>query len=367
MKLHFYAYDANFGKLGQLDAYTKIVLVPSYNAVRGWYIEMDAGNDQTVLMQSAKYISAVMAETGATIWTGAVRRMGYRSIDKTAIFQGLDALWLSGRLALPVPSGPPYTSAEYDVRTGLAETIIKQYVEYNTGASAKSERQIPGLSIEPDYSRGGTHTGRARFDKVSELVCTIALAQGLGVRVLDGQFQVFAPQDKSKPVRFSDLTDTLGEFEFEVGEPEANYLYGGGSGTGTSQALYEKGDSQSILEHGRIEQFVNFGRTAVVAEIDAQLDAELERQASTAWFEFDIVETPDRAFHTDFWLGDLVGVAVQGFNFTTRLAEVTITAYPDGTVALKPLFVDNGSFALSRNRHDRLRQMEQRIARLEES
>lgn len=364
MNLTFYALDANSQRLGQLDAFTKIKIVPAYNIVRGWYMEMDADNDQVELMHEARSISAVLGTQ--TIYTGTIRRLGYRSQNNTAIFHGLDALWLSKRRALSVPFGPPYTSDEYDVRAGPAETIIKEYVDVNAGPSAKEDRRIPGLTIETDLGRGGQHTGRARFDKLPEFICAIALAKDLGVRVLDGQFCVWQPQDRSASVRFSDDTDTLGDYEFEVGYPDANYIYGAGSGGGTSQAIYEKGDSASISTYGRSEEFINIGRTAVSADISAEIDGELEKRASVAWFEFSVVETPDRKFWTNFWLGDLVSIQARGLSFSTRLSEVNITAYPDGTTELKPLYINNASFTLSRREHDRLRLMEQRLSRLEE-
>lgn len=364
MNLTFYARDASNQPLGQLDAFTKLEFVPAYDAIRGWYVEMDADTDQVEMMQSARWLAIYCGSD--PIYTGSVNRMGYRKADNTAVFRGWDALRLAKRRALPVPSGPPYTSAEYDVRTGAAETVIKAYVDYNAGPSAKADRQIPGLTIEPDYGRGDQHTGRARFDNLTEFICAIGLARGLGLRVLDGQFQIWQPADKTASILFSDVIDTLGDYEFEVGDPEANYLYGAGSGSGVTQAFYERGDAASIAEYGRLEHYLNIGRTAVDAEISAQIDSDLQKLAAAAWFKFDIVETPDRAFWTDLWLGDLVTVQARGLSFTTRMSELTITAYPDGTQTLQPVFINNATFELTRREYDRLRQMEQRIARLEE-
>lgn len=366
MKLNFYPLDASFQRLGQLDAFTKFEMVIGYNAAKGWYVEMDAESDQAIIMQQAKYISAVLAGVGDTLWTGALRKMKYESLKNLFTFYGTDALWLKNQRALPVPAGPPYTSAEYDVRTGPAETVIKNYVKYNAGSLAKVDRQIPGLTVETDAGRGITYTGRARFDKLTDLICGIALATDLGVRMRDGVFEVWVPGDKSADVRFSDKTDTLGSYEFEIGDTEANYLYGAGSGTGTSQAFYEKGDPTSITQYGRVEGYTNIGRTAVVAEIDAALDAELQKQAATAWFKFSIEEMPDREFWNDFWIGDLVGVEVRGQAYNARLCELAITVNADGTTDLKPVFVYNGSFVPGLRTHDSLVLVGQRIARLEE-
>lgn len=366
MKLDFYPLTASFERLGQLDAFTKFELALAFNKVLGWYVEMDADSDQAALMQQADYISAVLAETGETLWTGALRRMNYESEKNQFTFYGVDSLWLKDRRALPVTSGPPYSSSEYDVRTGAAETIIKNYVKYNAGSLAKADRIIPGLTIETDATLGSTLTGRARFDNLTDFICAIGLAANLGVRVLDGEFQVWQPQDLSASVRFSDITDTLGTYEFEIGHPEANYLYGAGAGAGTSQSFYEKGDSASITQYGRIESYMNQGRTTVAAEIDAALDAELQKKSGAAWFKFTIVETPDREIWKDFWLGDMVSVEIQGQSYITRLCELTITVNADKTVNLRPTFVYNGSFVPAARLNDSLVLLGQRIARLEE-
>lgn len=366
MKLDFYPLDASFQRLGQLDAFSKLEMVIGYNAARGWYVEMDASSDQASMMQQAKHISAVLAGDGDTIWTGALRKMKYDSLKNLFTFYGIDELWLKNRRALPVPGGPPYTSAEYDVRTGPAETVIKNYVKYNAGSLAKADRQIPGLTVEADAARGITYTGRARFDKLTDLICGIGLATDMGLRVLDGVFGVWVPEDRSASVRFSDKTDTLGSFEFEIGDTEANYIYGAGSGTGTSQAFYEKGDPSSIAQYGRVEGYANVGRTAVTAELDAALDAELQKQAATAWFKFSVVETPDRELWINYWLGDLVGVEVQGQSYNARLCELKITVNADKTINLEPVFVYNGSFVPALRMRDSLELVGQRIARLEE-
>ncbi len=367
MNLTFFARDAANQPLGQLDAYTKLEFVPAYNAVKGWYAEIgpdDLDSDQVEMMQAA---TSLAVKNGAdVIYTGTVDDFEYDSETNLITISGQDALALSGRRALPVPSGPPYSAAEYDVRTGAAETIIKQYVDYNAGLAAIAARRIAGLTIEADQARGDAHTGQARFDNLTEFICTIALAKGLGVRVLDGEFQVYQPLDRSASIRFSDEIDTLGQYKFHAGKPKANYLYGAGDGEGTSQAFHEKGDVASIVAHGRVETYINVDRTAVQVDISAQLDAELQKQAGVAWFEFDIIETPDRAFWTDFWLGDLVSVRARGLLYITRLSELTVTAFPDGIVDLKPVFVSNATYEISRRSHDRLRLMEQRIARLEQ-
>jgi hypothetical protein len=195
-------------------------------------------------------------------------------------------------------------------------------------------------------------------------VFNIALSKGLWVRVLNGILRVDLPVDKSDLIRISDQTDTLGDYEFEFGRPTANYIYGAGTGSGTSQAIYERGDGESITQFGRFESLLNIGRTAVEAEIADAIDAELEKKKAVAWFVFTVNDLPDRVLGTDYWVGDIVAVTVRNRYFLTRVSEVTVTTTPDGTT-MKPVFVNSASYVISRSSYDRMKLIESRLERLE--
>lgn len=362
MDLKFIAFDSNKNALGQLDDFEELEFIPAYNAVRGWYVDVNASGLQAEMMLQAAYLSAMVGSQ--VIWSGTVRKANFKRSTNILRFSGQDELWMYGRLALPVPAGPPYSSAAYDVRSGIAETVIKAFIDYNAGPSAVAARRIPGLTIETDYARGDSVAFSARFDKLAEFVCSIGMAAGVGVRVVGRQAQVWKPTDRSLLVRYSDELDTLGEYEIETGAPDANYLYGGGSGTGTAQTIYEQGDSKSIVSYGRIERFVSIGRTTSAAEISAQLMAELGKRAASALFEFEVEETPGRAWWTDVWVGDLVTVQARGLTYTARLAEIGITIKND-IQQFKPVFVNSDAVIYNKRPGDSLRWMEQRVASLE--
>lgn len=250
---------------------------------------------------------------------------------------------LSTRLALPVPGGPPYTDDEYDTQTSVPiENAIKHYVSFNAGADAIASRQIPGLSIGLDYSRGIVWTAKARFDKLDELVISLANIGGLGVYVRDLVFDVFEPVDKSNDIVFGFAYGSLDGYVYEYGQPEANYLYIGGEGEGTLRTFTELGDAQSILDWRRVEAFYDYARSTDVAELQAAGTDELVQKAGAQTWELTIQDLQGRVPFVDFTLGDKVGIALEGQKFIATFAEAEIQMLPDNGAIVTPVFSMTG-------------------------
>jgi hypothetical protein len=250
---------------------------------------------------------------------------------------------LSTRVALPVPGGPPYTANEYDTVTALPiENAIKHYVSYNAGANAIVSRQIPGLTVGLDYSRGIVWTAKARFDKLDELVVSLANIGGLGVNVKNLVFDVFEPNDKSDEIVFGFEYGSLDGYEYEYGQPEANYLYIGGEGEGTLRTFTEMGDAQSILDWRRVEAFYDYARSTDVAELQAAGTDELIQKAGAQTWELVIQDLQGRVPFLDFDLGDKVGIVLEGIKFVATFAEAEISMLPDNGAKVTPVFSMTG-------------------------
>jgi hypothetical protein len=237
---------------------------------------------------------------------------------------------LSTRVALPVPGGPPYTANEYDTVTALPiENAIKHYVSYNAGANAIVSRQIPGLTVGLDYSRGIVWTAKANIG-------------GLGVNVKNLVFDVFEPNDKSDEIVFGFEYGSLDGYEYEYGQPEANYLYIGGEGEGTLRTFTEMGDAQSILDWRRVEAFYDYARSTDVAELQAAGTDELIQKAGAQTWELVIQDLQGRVPFLDFDLGDKVGIVLEGIKFVATFAEAEISMLPDNGAKVTPVFSMTG-------------------------
>ncbi|MDF2792062.1 MAG: hypothetical protein K0S80_5164 [Neobacillus sp.] len=256
----------------------------------------------------------IVKKDGLPLFSGTItsRKRSFSSNSDIIAFAGKDDNnYLAARLAYPVPSAD-FSLSDYDVRTGPAETIMKQYVDINAGPNAPiTGRRI--FSIEADAGLGSIVTGRARFDKLIDLLSSLALSGGgLGFRVVQVgvqlQFQVYQPQDKTRSAFFSPLLGNLSSFEYSNDDPEANMVIVGGGGEGTSRIIRWKQDSESIVDYSRFETFVDQRNTSDEAELNQVLDEELTNKSAKNSFNFIPIDTPQLAFNRDYRLGDKVSI-----------------------------------------------------------
>ena len=123
----------------------------------------------------------------------------------TATFAS-DLIWLWGRICYATP-GAVWASqtADFDTRTGAAETVILSFVNVNAGPGALTARRA-GLTLPTSGERGGTITTTARFDNLGQLVHDLAEAAGLRITVLqdgtDLALAVAQPADLSAWARY---------------------------------------------------------------------------------------------------------------------------------------------------------------------
>jgi len=253
--------------------------------------------------------------------------------------------FLGGRLASPVPGGPPYTSSAHDTRTGIAETIIKQYVDYNCGPSATAARRFSWLTIETDGARGTSVKGNARFDNLLALCQELALAGGISFQVIGDQFKVFVPSDKSAGVRFSPSLGNVELFHYANDIAVANYFIVGGGGDLTSRTFTEIGNSASIINCGRWEDFADRRDTTDVPTMQQEAISRMESSLEKVQAHIDVIELPNMAFGTDFYLGDRVAIEIDGMWLIAEVQEHGILVNQDQQKER----VEVGSFGTSWN------------------
>jgi hypothetical protein len=311
---NIYIRDSNFRRIGEITDYTKLDLIPRFNAVGTFAIDLPTDSSAAKELIKPKY-GIIVKKDGKTIFSGTVNspKRSFSSSGDTMIFSGKDDnRFLAGRLAYPVPSGD-FSLFDYDVRTGNAETIMKQYVDYNCGLNALSERRI--LTIETDTGLGNRVTGRARYDILLDLLSSLALTGGgLGFRVVQVddtlQFQVYQPSNKTRSAFFSPLLGNLSSFDYESTAPESNYVLVGGGGEGKARIIKQKGENVSIAKYGRFESFVDQRDTTDTDELTQSMDEELTNKAEQNSFNFTPIDTPQLAFGRDYGLGDKVSIVL---------------------------------------------------------
>lgn len=311
-----YIRDADRRRVAEVEDYQQLDLVLRYNAVSSWVLELPADGDPAGLLAWGGGI--VVTRDGSTLLSGPVTRFERQWDARTNRLTASgpdDLVWLDRRSALPVPAGPPYTSQAHDVRTGPAETVIKQYVDYNAGPSASVDMQVSGLTVAADTALGLAVTGRARFQNLLELCQALALAGGdIGFRLvqsgLDLEFQVWQPSDLTRSAIFSPALGNLVAYRYTAEAARVNHVICGGGGEGTSRTFEEGEDAASIARYGRIVGFRDRRDTTDTAELQQTIAEELAGGAERMRLSLTPIDSPGLAFVGDYALGDLVTVII---------------------------------------------------------
>lgn len=308
-----YVRDQYLNRVAEIDDYTSLEFIPRFNAVGSWVLDLPTDSKAAKRITEDK-AGIIVVKDGQTLFSGPVRTRNrkWNSNQDTITVSGYDDNVSLMQLAYSVPSGN-FSLQDYDVRTGKAETIMKQYVDVNIGTSALPQRKL--LALEVDKGLGNMVTGRARFHTLLEILQKLALSGGgLGFRVVQVnktlEFQVYQPTDKTKSVFFSPLLGNLADFEYTHEHPETNYVIVGGGGEGKNRILLERGDSGSITKYGRYETFIDRRDTTDLNELYQAMDEELAEKAHKASLSITPIDLPNLSFGKQYNLGDKVSVVL---------------------------------------------------------
>lgn len=364
--LQLWMRDETLARVGEVNDFDKFDAALRFNDASSWVLELPEDSPVRAAMKRDGRTGIIAAVDGEIVLSGPVVKeiRDQTTSSDTAAFAGVDDTHVLARF-LALPSEPPFTSAAYDTRTAPAETVMHGYVEANLIAGAFA-RVYDGLSLAPDLGRGSSITENARFPQLMELLRSAAIkGGGLGFRVVQGdsgiEFGVYQPTDRTADFTFSIEIGTLDGFHYEGGIPEVNYIYGAGSGEGTSRLIVEGGDSASIAEFGRYEMFRDRRDTAIADEIQQTIAEELISGAAKASYELTLSDA--LRFGTDYGLGDLVKVVAEEIELTEVIREVTLSASAEG-LKVTPL-VGSAEASTKLDIFRERRQMKQRISQLE--
>ncbi|HEU5475719.1 MAG TPA: siphovirus ReqiPepy6 Gp37-like family protein [Actinophytocola sp.] len=305
--------------------------VPKFNDVGTWQVNCPL-TPQHALAAAAGWRVAIMAGT-STVIAGPVTKAEIK-IDGTSgratrrlVLSGEDDMrWMRGRDARPAPlAALSAQTPAYDIRTGVASTIMRQYVDVNAGPGALVARRVPSLTLAADPVAGPSITGRARFDKLLPLLQGLAVSGAvagvtLGFRVNSGfglgkVFQVYLPADLTGPARFSMALRNLKMLTWTLTAPTATHIVGGGRGEEDARDFIEVADTADATAWGRLEDFYDF-RAASDSDSNVELtqgaQKRLDEQGHTQLVEVVPVDTARLQYGRDYGLGDVITVDVYG-------------------------------------------------------
>lgn len=311
MGYKIYIRDSNLKRIGEITDFTKLELIPRFNDVGSFLLILPTDTTAARELIKPKY-GIIVRKDGHTVFSGTVTSRNRLDSEKdtTTIGGKNDMVFLTRRLAFPETNGE-FSLQDYDVRTGKAETIMKQYVDFNCGPNSLPERRI--LTLDEDTGLGFDITGRARFHNLLELLQSLALkGGGLGFDVVQEDnelvFRVYQPTDRTKTAYFSRLLGNLGQYEYLSEDPDSNATYVGGGGEGKERIIIKGEYNESIVKFGRIETFVDRRDTSEMDELTQSVDEELTSKQEKVSLNFTPIDTPQLSYNKDYGLGDKVSI-----------------------------------------------------------
>lgn len=357
---------------GVVDVFDKLTIVERHLGLGTWVLEIPLDNDMVPYLVAPGAGVQVKLD-GLTVMSGPHRAKAV-TIDgsnRSLVLAGVsDLTVLADRRVHPQPgsSAPPYSSTAYDVRTGPAETVVKEYVDVNAGPGAIVTRRRTGFTVTTSAGTGATVTGRGRWHQLLPFVVELCVLGGIGIRCVDLTFDTYNPVDRSATVEFSDARESVASISYEDQAPEATYVYVGGGGEGVSRTILEAQNAEAMAAGwDRIETFADRRDTTDTTELAQAATLALIGEASTDTERVGVkivpIDVENTAYRTDYYLGDTVSyVDPFGTKSTKTVQAVTTEITPSVTTVAPTL----GTIEPDVQRQfSRLQSLARRTARLE--
>ena len=338
--------DANYNRVGQLLAkdITDLTIVAKFNDVGSWKISLPADHPLVDALRTPGSGIVVNGPTGVIISGPAVtakKISNYESPEGVWEIEGKDdSIILSEHLAYPTPANDADNQTiAYDTRIDNAETLMKEYVNYNIGPLGSTARKIANLTIETDTGLGSVLTVSARMNKLNELIKSIASIDKLGYTIeqIDDElvFKVYQPVDRSGEIRMDIENNQLSSTEYLYKQPEATRVIVGGKGTAEQRTFLEVSTTESVdaeTEWSRRIEVFHDARSAQTE--DELLQAGLEQLIDKGKTIKSLSVTPNdyttMQYGKDWGLGDIVSVTVGDEEIIQIVTEVGIIVNNNG-------------------------------------
>lgn len=323
--------DQNLVRQGQIDDFSSLSAVLRHCDVGSWQLDVDR-RARTAADLTRPGWGVILTYAGQTLLSGPTTEYEHvvsAQRQRLVVSGSDDMVWLRRREATPVPTvgAPPYSSQAHDVRTGVASTVLREFVDVSAGPGAVAPRRVPGLVLAADPLVGATVTGRARWQVLLTLLQELAIAGGVGFRLVQVgaglEFQVSAPVDRTGTAKLAVELGNLGSFSYSLRAPSATHVYVGGSGEGAARTIQERG-SDALAEWGRMEVFVDRRDTNAAVELDQAAAEALIEQGPQTSLSITPIDTPQLQFGRDYNLGDRILIRVDGVPIRDVVREVRI-------------------------------------------
>lgn len=228
-----------------------------------------------------------------------------------------------------------YAGSAEAVKSGPAETVIKEYVDEQAGPSAGS-RARSGLSVQADGETGETVRFTRPWANLLAVCQEIAQVGGgdfeiVGTGAATFEFRWHSGQlgaDRSATVRFSLGFGNMAEPELrQTRSGEINAVLVAGQGSEDARETVWRTDAGLLDDSpwNRCEAFVDARSEADTSGLNTVGDARLKEGKPSNTLTFKVLQTEGYRYGRDYFLGDLVTAEFRGVTALKKIVGVTIS------------------------------------------
>ncbi|MCZ4506931.1 siphovirus ReqiPepy6 Gp37-like family protein [Streptomyces sp. ActVer] len=347
--LRVYVRNSTLERIGRVDDYTSLSVIPRFRAVGAFSMDIAADSDNAALLVEGNGL-IIKTASGDTVLSGPIRTVDWtRSASDSGggklTVGGLDDTEVLTRYSCwpnPTAAIGSQTDSVYKIDVAAVETGMRNLVNLNAGPGALVSRKNPLITLAANGLHGPALVREVnQFDNLLTVLQDIGAAASLGFRVIQVggnlQFQVYEPADLSGLARFSFGRGNLTDASYSTTPPtctRAIVVAGGG----TSPRVCKTYDQADPLFPGLvIEQFVD--QTSVdtasvdlVAQMDQAGAEALANGAGQGSLSMSPIDIPRLRYGRDYTVGDTVAAQLRGGAWYSEVVrEVTLTSTASDT------------------------------------
>ncbi|WP_420032226.1 siphovirus ReqiPepy6 Gp37-like family protein [Streptomyces sp. cg28] len=340
--LRVYVRSSTLQRLGQVDDYTDLTVVPRANAIGAATLEISADSDKAPLLVEDNGL-IITTPSGDTVLSGTIRTPDWsRSATdagsgKLTVGVVSDEEVLARYTCWPSPTAAigSQTASVYKVNAASTETGMRDLVNLNAGPGSLASRKHPLLTLATNGLRGPALVREVnQFDNLLTVLQDIANAAGLGFRVVQVgtnlQFQVYTPTDRSGTARFSFGLGNLTDASYTTTPPTCTraIVVAGGSPSPRVCKVYDRADPLFpglVLEQFVDQTSVDSASVDLAAQMDQAGAEALTNGAGQGSLAITPVDIPLLRYGRDYNVGDTVAAQLRDSTwYTDVVREVTL-------------------------------------------
>lgn len=238
----------------------------------------------------------------------------------------------------------PATTA-FTLKQGPGETVLKQFVNENAGPAANHALRysfntwnpvVPGLTIEVDTGAGLTWQGARAGQNLLDVLKEVATVSNVDYTIertgpLEFEFQTRYPQlgeDRTAHVLFSLDLGNMTDVNFTRSRTEeGTVVVVAGQGEGDTRIVYRARGNEDAIDDSpfNIIEIRKDGRSQpTFNELKSEADQALEEQSAQDNIVFKVLQTSQRQYGAEYFLGDRVKFKFEDIVGTAKIVGVSL-------------------------------------------